>query len=145
MPAQQAGAHQQGVGGVAFAVGRRTRQTRQAAGQPRCASPSRARPSIAQSVMPGHGLGFDGGNTAVWSNFYHDANVPRTTLSTFKSCSVPGWGSRWVLPSQHRTSGSVCSPAMVHFGMHSGGGERGAAQPPIVFVVLVDGQWGWSR
>ena len=63
----------------------------------------------------GHGLGFDGGNTAVWSNFYHDANVPRTTLSTFKFGMLgAGMGQSLVRLSRHRTSGSVYSPAMVH-------------------------------
>src|SRR5690606_11395238 len=42
-------------------------------------------PTVAQRVMPLDTLWvFDGGNTVVWSNFYHSADVPRTILSTYK-------------------------------------------------------------
>ena len=75
----------------------------------------RARPvDRAVGHARGHGLGFDGGNTAVWSN------LPRCERPADHAVDVQArharcrMGQRWVRPSRHRTSGSVYSPAMVH-------------------------------
>ncbi|MCB9427820.1 MAG: thiamine pyrophosphate-binding protein [Actinobacteria bacterium] len=105
-------------------------------------------PSIAQSVMPEDTVWvFDGGNTAVWSNFYHDAKVPRTTLSTFKFGMLgagmgQALGAAVAAPDQR-----VCVlTGDGAFGMHSSEVESAVRlNLPIVFVVLVDGQWGMVK
>jgi acetolactate synthase-1/2/3 large subunit len=105
-------------------------------------------PSIAQSVMPDDTVWvFDGGNTAVWSNFYHDANIPRTVLSTFKFGMLgagmgQALGAAVAAPDQR-----VCVlTGDGAFGMHSSEVETAVRlNLPIVFVVLVDGQWGMVK
>jgi acetolactate synthase-1/2/3 large subunit len=90
---------------------------------------------------------FDGGNTAVWSNFYHDANIPRTVLSTFKFGMLgagmgQALGAAVAAPDQR-----VCVlTGDGAFGMHSSEVETAVRlNLPIVFVVLVDGQWGMVK
>ncbi|MEI2784419.1 MAG: thiamine pyrophosphate-binding protein [Candidatus Nanopelagicales bacterium] len=105
-------------------------------------------PSIAQQVMPQDCVWvFDGGNTAVWANFYHDANVPRTVLSTFKFGMLgagmgQALGAAVAAPDQR-----VCViTGDGAFGMHSSEIETAVRlNLPIVFVVLVDGQWGMVK
>jgi len=105
-------------------------------------------PSVAQAVMPEDTLWvFDGGNTAVWSNFYHDANIARSTLSTFKFGMLgAGMGQALgaaVAAPDRRVCVLIGDGA---FGMHSGEVESAVRlNLPIVFVVLVDGQWGMVK
>ena len=95
-------------------------------------------PSIAQQVMPQDCVWvFDGGNTAVWANFYHDANVPRTVLSTFKFGMLgagmgQALGAAVAAPDQR-----VCViTGDGAFGMHSSEIETAVRlNLPIVFVV----------
>jgi acetolactate synthase-1/2/3 large subunit len=105
-------------------------------------------PAIAQSVMPEDTVWvFDGGNTAVWSNFYHDANIPRTVLSTFKFGMLgagmgQALGAAVAAPDQ-RVCVLIGDGA---FGMHSGEVETAVRlNLPIVYVVFVDGQWGMVK
>jgi acetolactate synthase-1/2/3 large subunit len=105
-------------------------------------------PSVAQTVMPEDTLWvFDGGNTAVWSNFYHEANIARSTLSTFKFGMLgAGMGQALgaaVAAPDRRVCVLIGDGA---FGMHSSEVESAVRlNLPIVFVVLVDGQWGMVK
>lgn len=103
---------------------------------------------VAQEVMPEDTVWvFDGGNTAVWANFYHDADIPRTVLSTFKFGMLgagmgQALGAAVAAPDQR-----VCVlTGDGAFGMHSSEVESAVRlNVPVVFVVLVDGQWGMVK
>ncbi len=103
---------------------------------------------VAQDVMPEDTVWvFDGGNTAVWANFYHDADIPRTVLSTFKFGMLgagmgQALGAAVAAPDQR-----VCVlTGDGAFGMHSSEVESAVRlNVPVVFVVLVDGQWGMVK
>ncbi len=104
--------------------------------------------ATAQAVMPRDTVWvFDGGNTAVWANFYHDASIPRTVLSTFKFGMLgagmgQALGAAVAAPDQR-----VCVlTGDGAFGMHASEVESAVRQNlPIVFVVFVDGQWGMVK
>jgi acetolactate synthase-1/2/3 large subunit len=104
--------------------------------------------ATAQAVMPQDTVWvFDGGNTAVWANFYHDASIPRTVLSTFKFGMLgagmgQALGAAVAAPDQR-----VCVlTGDGAFGMHASEVESAVRQNlPIVFVVFVDGQWGMVK
>ncbi|HPB72100.1 MAG TPA: thiamine pyrophosphate-binding protein [Phycicoccus sp.] len=105
-------------------------------------------PALAQDVMPDDTVWvFDGGNTVVWSNFYHQAEVPRTILSTFKFGMLgagmgQALGAAVAAPDQ-RVCVLIGDGA---FGMHAAEIETAVRLAlPIVFVVLVDGQWGMVK
>jgi acetolactate synthase-1/2/3 large subunit len=105
-------------------------------------------PTVAQEVMPDDTVWvFDGGNTVVWSNFYHSANVPRTVLSTYKFGMLgagmgQALGAAVAAPDQ-RVCVLIGDGA---FGMHPTEVESAIRLGlPIVFVVLVDGAWGMVK
>lgn len=105
-------------------------------------------PAAAQQVMPADTLWvFDGGNTVVWSNFYHSAEVPRTILSTYKFGMLgagmgQALGAAVAAPDQ-RVCVLIGDGA---FGMHPSEVETAVRLGlPVVFVVLVDGQWGMVK
>ncbi len=105
-------------------------------------------PSVAQAVMPEDTLWiFDGGNTAVWSNFYHDANIARSTLSTFKFGMLGAGMGQALGAAVAAPDRRVCVlTGDGAFGMHSSEVESAVRlNLPIVFVVLVDGQWGMVK
>lgn len=105
-------------------------------------------PATAQRVMPEDTLWvFDGGNTVVWSNFYHEARVPRSVLSTFKFGMLgAGLGQALgaaVAAPDRRVCAIIGDGA---FGMHTAEIETAVRLGlPIVFIVLVDGQWGMVK
>ena len=128
--------------------GRRTRQTRQAAGQPRCAGPSRARP-IDRPVghARGHGLGFrrrqHGGVVELLPRRERPADhVVDVQFGMLGAGWEQSLGAAVAAPDQR-----VCVlTGDGAFGMHSSEVESAVRlNLPIVFVVLVDGRWGWSR
>ncbi|HEY0952898.1 thiamine pyrophosphate-binding protein [Nocardioides sp.] len=105
-------------------------------------------PTVAQQVMPEDTVWvFDGGNTVVWSNFYHSADVPRTVLSTYKFGMLgagmgQALGAAVAAPDQ-RVCVLIGDGA---FGMHPTEVESAVRLGlPIVFVVLVDGAWGMVK
>lgn len=105
-------------------------------------------PTVAQQVMPEDTVWvFDGGNTVVWSNFHHSADVPRTVLSTYKFGMLgAGMGQALgaaVAAPQQRVCVLIGDGA---FGMHPTEVESAVRLGlPIVFVVLVDGAWGMVK
>lgn len=105
-------------------------------------------PAVAQEVMPDDTVWvFDGGNTVVWANFYHQVTVPRSVLSTFKFGMLgAGMGQALgaaVAAPDRRVCVIIGDGA---FGMHPTEVESAVRLGlPIVFVVLADGQWGMVK
>ncbi len=105
-------------------------------------------PSIAQRVMPEDAVWvFDGGNTAVWSNFHHEARVPHSVLSTFKFGMLgAGMGQALGAAVAAPDRKVVCLIGDGAFGMHATEIESAVRlRLPIVFVVFVDSQWGMVK
>jgi len=105
-------------------------------------------PTTAQQVLPDDTVWvFDGGNTVVWSNFYHSAETPRSVLSTFKF-GMLGAGMGQGLGAAIGAGGRPVCVLIGDgaFGMHPSEVETAVRLGlPIVFVVLVDGQWGMVK
>jgi acetolactate synthase I/II/III large subunit len=90
---------------------------------------------------------FDGGNTAVWSHFFHEVKRPGSVISTFKfghlGAGVPqGLGARIAAPER-----PVCVlTGDGAFGMQPQEIETAVRLDlPIVVVVLADRQWGMVK
>ncbi len=105
-------------------------------------------PAFAQRIMPEDTVWvFDGGNTVVWSNFHHEASVPRSSLSTFKFGMLgAGMGQALGAAVAAPERRVCCLIGDGAFGMHATEIESAVRLGlPIVFVVLVDGQWGMVK
>ncbi|MFY1632857.1 thiamine pyrophosphate-binding protein [Solwaraspora sp. WMMB335] len=105
-------------------------------------------PTIAQETMPEDTVWvFDGGNTVVWSNFHHEARVPRSILSTFKFGMLgAGLGQALGAAVAAPDRRVCCLIGDGAFGMHASEIESAVRLGlPIVFVVFVDGQWGMVK
>jgi acetolactate synthase-1/2/3 large subunit len=105
-------------------------------------------PSIAQQVLPRDTIWvFDGGNTAVWANFYHEARVPRSVVSTFKFGHLgagvsQALGARVAAPD--RTVCCILGDGA--FGMHPQEIETAVRHDlPVIYLVLADRQWGMVK
>ena len=100
-----------------------------------------------QRVMPdGTITVFDGGNTAVWGNFFHQVRVPGTILGTAKM-GMLGAGQGQALGAAAATGRPVCciigDGAM---GMHQQEIETAVRnQLQVIFVVAADKQWGMVK
>jgi acetolactate synthase I/II/III large subunit len=105
-------------------------------------------PRTCQAVMPDDTVWvFDGGNTAVWSHFFHEVRVAGSLLSTFKmghlGAGVPqGIGAKAAAPDR-----TVCVlTGDGAFGMQPQEIETAVRLGlPIVVVVLADRQWGMVK
>jgi acetolactate synthase-1/2/3 large subunit len=92
-------------------------------------------------------LVIDGGNTAVWSNLYHENRTPGALLSTFK------FGMLGAGPGQAVGAQIACPDRAVYaivgdgaMGMHLQEIETAVRNElPIVFLVLADRQWGMVK
>jgi len=105
-------------------------------------------PATAQDVMPDDTVWvFDGGNTVVWANFLHTATVPRSVLSTFKFGMLGAGMGQALGAAVAAPDRRVCViTGDGAFGMHPTEVETAVRLGlPIVFVVLVDGQWGMVK
>lgn len=105
-------------------------------------------PATAQEVMPDDTVWvFDGGNTVVWANFLHTATVPRSLLSTFKFGMLGAGMGQALGAAVAAPDRRVCViTGDGAFGMHPTEVETAVRLGlPIVFVVLVDGQWGMVK
>lgn len=105
-------------------------------------------PSTAQEVMPDDAVWvFDGGNTAVWSNFYHVATHPRALHSTFKFGMLgAGLGQALGAAVAAPDRRVCCIIGDGAFGMHPTEVETALRHElPVVFVVMVDGAWGMVK
>lgn len=105
-------------------------------------------PSIAQRVLPEDTVWvFDGGNTTVWANFFHEARIPRSVLSTFKfgmlgAGMAQAVGARVAAPD--RTVCCIIGDGA--FGMHPQEVETAVRHGlPIIWIVLADRAWGMVK
>ncbi len=88
----------------------------------------------------------DGGNSAIWANFYHEIRTPGTVLSTFKF-GMLGAGTAQALGAAAASDKPVCcitgDGAM---GFHPQEIETAVRNKmKIVYVVLCDKQWGMVK
>ncbi|MBY5162410.1 thiamine pyrophosphate-binding protein [Salsipaludibacter albus] len=105
-------------------------------------------PAAAQDAMPEDTVWvFDGGNTAVWANFYHRALVPRSLHATFKFGMLgAGMGQSLGAAVAHPGRRVCCIIGDGAFGMHPTEVETAVRHGlPIVFVVMADGAWGMVK
>ena len=89
----------------------------------------------------------DGGNTAVWSNFFVDAYKPGTVLSTFKF-GMLGAGVSQALGAQvaHPDARVLCVLGDGAMGFHVQELETAARNNlPVTYLVLCDKQWGMVK
>jgi acetolactate synthase-1/2/3 large subunit len=92
-------------------------------------------------------LVIDGGNTAVWTNLYHENRVPGCTLSTFKFGMLgagvgQALGAKVALP-ERQVYCILCDGAI---GYHPQEIETAIRHDlPVVFLVLCDRQWGMVK
>jgi acetolactate synthase-1/2/3 large subunit len=92
-------------------------------------------------------LVIDGGNTAVWTNLYHENRVPGCTLSTFKFGMLgagvgQALGVKAALPDRQ----VYCILGDGAMGYHPQEIETAIRNDlPVVFLVLCDRQWGMVK
>jgi acetolactate synthase-1/2/3 large subunit len=105
-------------------------------------------PTIAQKVLPEDTIWvFDGGNTTVWANFYHEARISRSILSTFKF-GMLGAGVSQALGAKVAAPDRVvcCIIGDGAFGMHPQEIETAVRHGlPVIYLVLADRQWGMVK
>jgi len=90
---------------------------------------------------------FDGGNTAVWGNFYHQVRVPNTQLSTHHFGHL-GAGLGQALGAAAARPGSTvyCIIGDGAFGFHPQEIETAVRlNLPVIFLVACDRQWGMVK
>jgi len=89
----------------------------------------------------------DGGNSAVWANFYHSANTPHRLLSTFKFGMLgagvsQALGAKAALPD----TAVYCIIGDGAMGFHPQEIETAIRNDlPVIYVVLCDRQWGMVK
>ena len=105
-------------------------------------------PLICREFFPDDAiLVIDGGNTAVWTNLYHEHRAPGGLVSTFK------FGMLGAGPGQALGAKVACPDRPVYailgdgaMGMHLQEIETAVRNRlPIVFLVLCDRQWGMVK
>ncbi|MTV27906.1 thiamine pyrophosphate-binding protein [Nitriliruptoraceae bacterium ZYF776] len=105
-------------------------------------------PTLAQEVLPDDTVWvFDGGNTAVWANFFHEVRRPRSLLSTFKF-GMLGAGMGQALGAKVAAPDRpvCCLIGDGAFGMHPQEVETAVRHGlAVVWVVFVDQQWGMVK
>jgi|AMFO01.1.fsa_nt_gi Thiamine pyrophosphate-requiring enzymes [acetolactate synthase, pyruvate dehydrogenase (cytochrome), glyoxylate carboligase, phosphonopyruvate decarboxylase] len=92
-------------------------------------------------------LVIDGGNTAVWANFYHEVRAPNTVLTT------PKFGMLGAGVSQALGARIACPERQVYciigdgaMGFHPQEVETAVRNDlPVIYLVLCDRQWGMVK
>lgn len=90
---------------------------------------------------------FDGGNTAVWANFFSEINRPDGLLSTFKF-GMLGAGVAQALAAKvaRPNAHAVCIIGDGAMGFHIQELETAKRHNlPVIYLVLCDGQWGMVK
>jgi acetolactate synthase-1/2/3 large subunit len=90
---------------------------------------------------------FDGGNTAVWGNFYHQIRIPNTQLSTHHF-GMLGAGLGQALGAAVARPGKqvYCITGDGAFGFHPQEIETAVRNSlKVVFIVICDRQWGMIK
>ena len=92
-------------------------------------------------------LVIDGGNTAVWSNLFHENRVPGSTLSTFKFGMLgAGFGQALGAKAAHPKRQVYCIIGDGAMGFHPQEIETAVrAELAVIFLVLCDRQWGMVK
>ena len=105
-------------------------------------------PSVAQAVFPDDTIWVvDGGNTAVWSQFFHEVRTPRSMLSTFKfgmlgAGMAQPLGAKVAAPDRE----VCCLIGDGAFGMHPQEVESAVRHGlKITWVVFADRAWGMVK
>lgn len=89
----------------------------------------------------------DGGNTAVWANFYHEVRIPNTVLSTFKF-GMLGAGVAQALGAAAAFPDRTvyCLIGDGAFGFHPQEVETAVRNNmKVIFLVYCDRQWGMVK
>ncbi|MBX3131342.1 MAG: thiamine pyrophosphate-binding protein [Polyangiaceae bacterium] len=92
-------------------------------------------------------LVIDGGNTAIWANFYHEVRTPGTLLSTPKM-GMLGAGVAQALGAKvaHPTRQVYCIIGDGAMGFHQQEIETAIRNDlPVIYLVLCDKQWGMVK
>lgn len=90
---------------------------------------------------------FDGGNTTVWGNFYHEVRVPNSQLSTYKF-GMLGAGVAQALGAKaaFKDRQVYCITGDGAFGFHPQEIETAVRNNlPVVYLVVTDQQWGMVK
>jgi acetolactate synthase-1/2/3 large subunit len=90
---------------------------------------------------------FDGGNTAVWANFYHQVRVPNTQLSTHHFGMLGGGVGQALGAAVARPDSQVyCIIGDGAFGFHPQEIETAVRNNlKVIFLVCCDKQWGMVK
>ena len=105
-------------------------------------------PAMAQKVFPKNTpLIIDGGNTAIWTNFYYKVNAEMPVLSTFKFGMLgAGVGQALGAAVAKPEAPVVCIIGDGAFGFHPQEVETAIRnQLHVVYIVLCDKQWGMVK
>lgn len=90
---------------------------------------------------------FDGGNTAIWGNFFHEVREPNTQLSTYKF-GMLGAGIAQALGAQaaHPERQVYCITGDGAMGFHPQEIETAVRNNlPVIYLVVCDKQWGMVK
>ncbi|MDF1595454.1 MAG: thiamine pyrophosphate-binding protein [Acidimicrobiia bacterium] len=105
-------------------------------------------PRIAQQTLPDDTVWvFDGGNTTVWSHFFHETKHPNSLVTTFKF-GMLGAGVAQALGAQIACPDRVvcCLIGDGAMGFHPQELETAVRNRlPVIYVVFVDLQWGMVK
>ncbi|MCB9734490.1 MAG: thiamine pyrophosphate-binding protein [Deltaproteobacteria bacterium] len=105
-------------------------------------------PHVAREVFEDDAiLVIDGGNTAIWANFYHEVRVPHTVLGTAKMGMLgagvgQALGAKAAFPDRQ----VYCIIGDGAMGFHQQEVETAVRSGlPVVYIVLCDRQWGMVK
>lgn len=105
-------------------------------------------PTIAQAVLPDDTIWvFDGGNTTVWSHFFHETKNPNSVITTFKLGMLGAGVSQALGAAIAAPDRTVCcligDGAM---GFHPQELETAVRNElPVIYIVFVDLAWGMVK
>lgn len=105
-------------------------------------------PALAQKVFPAHTpLVIDGGNTAIWTNFYYKVNAEMPLLSTFKFGMLgAGVGQALGAAVANPNTPVLCIIGDGAMGFHPQEVETAIRnQLHVVYIVMCDKQWGMVK
>ncbi|MBP2242920.1 acetolactate synthase-1/2/3 large subunit [Cytobacillus eiseniae] len=105
-------------------------------------------PSICQEVFPQDSIKvLDGGNTVIWSNFYYQVDQPGSVISTYKFGMLgAGIGQALGAAAANRNRPVCCIIGDGAMGFHPQEIETAVRNNlQIIFVVMVDKQWGMVK
>jgi len=104
--------------------------------------------SLAREIFPEDTICvMDGGNTAVWANFYFEARMPNTVLSTFKMGMLGAGVAQALGAARARPDSQVlCLIGDGAMGFHPQEVETAIRNKlKVVYVVACDRQWGMVK